>query len=202
MFVAEEIRLSRAFQFHEVIVECDEGVIGWHATRKLFLPLIMSKGLKRGAIELFFHDVPLTYKPVMIYTGPFGGKYLPRDAWLEVDLSKVKVKVLKYEKRPVEFRVHETIQPHRIKVLTIGEAIARATKPEWVPWGLSFRLEEFHPDLSLPYLRRMKRVEFRIGPLVNREPRILETMTFEEAKVRGNPNMKFFVKLWESLASP
>jgi hypothetical protein len=155
----------------------------------------MGEGLKRGAIELFFHELPLTYKPFMIYTGPFQGRFLPRDAWLEIDLSRVKVKVSKHEKRPVEFRVHEPIQPYRIKVLTIDEVIAKATKPEWVPWGQSFRLEEFHPDLSLPYLVAMRRVEFRIGPLINREPRILETMTFEEAKVRGNPNMKFFVKL-------
>jgi hypothetical protein len=190
--------LLGAVQLREVILECDDGVIGWHATRKLFLPSITDEGLKYGTVELFFHDLPLTYKPFMVYTGPFQGRFLPRDTWLEMDLSRVKVKALKHEKGPVEFRVHEPVQPYRIKVLTIDEVIAKATEPEWVPWGQGFLLEEFHPDLSLPYLSATGGVEFRIGPLINREPRILGTMTFEEAKVRGNPNMKFFVKVVES----
>ncbi|MFQ6011929.1 MAG: hypothetical protein ACE5KG_07135 [Nitrososphaerales archaeon] len=175
-----------------------EGVKAWHATRSSLLDRILKEGLKYGSLELFFHCLPISRKPVNVFSGPATGMNLARDVWLEVDLAGSDLLVTGTTNFDFIFEPIEPINPDKIRIMQVDEVLRRADESEWIPCQEDEKefvfQEEFTVFFSLPILRETGWSEHAI---IGRErvPGRLAQLSIGEAWKAANPNLAYWLEV-------
>ena len=189
------MRLDSLSSYH---VRAPEGLMAWHATRSSLLDNILRDGLKYGSIELFFHCMPISRRPVKVFSGPASGRHLARDVWLELDLTGSDLLVTATSNFDFVLEPIESIEPDKIRIMEMDEVLQRASEAEWIPCQekeveFVFR-EEFSVFLSLPVLREIGWEGYSLAGK-ERVPDMLGQLTIDEARIGPNSNLSFWLEL-------
>ncbi len=189
------MRLNSLSSYH---VRPPKGLMAWHATRSSLLDNILKDGLKYGSIELFFHCLPISRRPIKVFSGPASGKHLARDVWLELDLTGSDLLVTAASNFDFVLEPIKSIEPDKIRVMKMDEVLQRASEPEWIPCQEKevesvFR-EEFSVFLSLPILREIGWAGYSMAGK-ERVPDMLGQHTIDEARIGANSNLSYWLEL-------
>ena len=136
------MRLSSLSSYH---VRPPKGLKAWHATRSPLLDNVLNDGLKYGNMELFFHSLPISRKPIEVFSGPACSKHMPRDVWLELDLTGTELLVVGTSNFDFVLEPIRPSEPHKIRVMKMDEVLQRASESEWRIPGSHLRQGE-HPE--------------------------------------------------------
>jgi len=172
--------------------------MAWHATRSSLIDKILKEGLKYGSIELFFHCLPISRKPIKVFSGPAVGRHLARNAWLELDLTGSDLLVTAASSFDYVIEPIKPIEPNKIRIMTLDEVLQRARESEWIPCQEEEReyvfQEEFSVFLSLPILREIGWAEYSITGK-ERVPDRLCQFPIDETRIKANSNLSFWLEL-------
>ena len=189
------MRLSSLSSYH---VRPPKGLKAWHATRSPLLDNILNDGLKYGNIELFFHSLPISRRPIEVFSGPACSKHMPRDVWLELDLTGTELLVVGTSNFDFVLEPMRPIEPHKIRIMKMDEVLQRASELEWIPSQeeeVEFVFqEEFSVYLSLPILREIGWEKYAVAGK-DRVPDRLGQITIDEAMTGVNSNLSFWLEL-------
>ncbi|MEK0324749.1 MAG: hypothetical protein QQN63_03515 [Nitrosopumilus sp.] len=189
------MRLSSLSSYH---VRPPKGLVAWHATRSPLLDTILDEGLKYGNIEIFFHSLPISRRPIEVFSGPARTKHLARDVWLELDLTGSELLVVGTSNFDFILEPIKAIDPRKIRIMKMDEVLQRATESEWIPCRegeVEFVFqEEFSVYLSLPILREIGWEKYAVS---GRElvPDRLGELSIDEARNVKNSNLSFWLEL-------
>ena len=175
-----------------------KGMMAWHATRSSLLEKILKDGLKYGSIELFFHCLPISRRPIEVFSGPAQGRLLARDVWLELDLTGSDLLVTPASNFDFVIEPTEPIEPGKIRIMKVDEVLQKASESEWIPCQekeVEFVFqEEFSVFLSLPILRDIGWAGYSLAGK-ERVPDTLGQLTIDEARIEANSNLSLWLEL-------